>query len=249
MGGWNEVLFSQWTGRQCVCVSLFCLLNIDVSNHKKISETSVISIKDDCTSCTESQCENCISKWNDAIMRRTDGTNIDARWEVIIPSHKYCPPLQKVAILVENDAGEITPVVPNVVYVHTSSSDTYLWHVSINTHVQLSFYPFFILHNITTQYMLFFSVQKLSRSSTPTQAPVHQCQAKSSQGFYVHFFFFYNLPFKKYQFHKRYDKVFVRLLLLVSVCVCLHVKKHLYSSVSKKGYVWNLSPFVCLPPF
>lgn len=57
------------------------------------------------------------------------------------------------------------------------------------------------------------------------------------------FFFclFFILPFKKYQFHKRSVKVFICLLLFVSVCVCLHVRKRLFSSVGKKGYVWNLS--------
>ena len=79
---------------------------------------------------------------------------------------------------------------------------------------------------------------------------------KSSLGFFFLFFFFFYvsfsffsiLPFKKYQFHKRYVEVFV-CCFFVSVCVCLHVEKHLYSSVGKKGYVWNLSlPLFCPPP-
>ena len=118
-----------------------------------------------------------------------------------------------------------------------------------------SFYPFFILHNITTQYMLSFSVQKLSGSLWPTQATVYQCQWKAHRVFFFFLFFFYVsfsffsiLPFKKYQFHKRYVEVFV-CCFFVSVCVCLHVEKHLYSSVGKKGYVWNLSlPLFCPPP-
>lgn len=72
---------------------------------------------------------------------------------------------------------------------------------------------FFILHNVTTQYMLSFSVQKLSRSRSPTQAAVYQCQVKSSQGFLL--FCYYNLPFlKNINFIRGTFGVFVRSLAL-----------------------------------
>lgn len=110
---------------------------------------------------------------------------------------------------------------------------------------------YFTQHN-NTVHVVFFCTEAFRELVTNTGYSIPM-SVKSSQEFYVLFFFFFFLsilPFKKYQFHKRYVEVFV-CCFVVSVRVCLHVKKHLYSSVGKKGYVWNLSLplFVPIPRF
>lgn len=120
-------------------------------------------------------------------------------------------------------------------------------HIKNTSHISsFHFIPFFILHNITTQYMLSFSVQKLSRSLWLTQAVVHRYQWKACKVFFMFFFDLFCLffPLKNINFIRGPLKSSV--CSLVSVCVCTS-RKRLYSAVGKKGYCEIFYSFVCPP--
>lgn len=171
---------------------------------------------------------------------------------MIVTAYKYCPPLQKAVNLVETFAGDVVSALPKVNYMRASSSNMqrsnerffkriFSTYIYINTLFQLSFYIYFFYftqHN-NTVHVVFFCTEALQELVPNTGCSIPMSGEKLT-GFLMFFFliFFFQIhPFKKYQFHKRYVKVFSRLLLFVSVCVCLHVEKRLYSSVGKKGYV------------
>lgn len=88
-------------------------------------------------------------------------------------------------ITAEIVAGDTVGTLPSADFENSLSQKVYSKHMHKNTLHSSSFhfYPFFILHNITTQYMLSFSVQKFSRSLWPTQAKVNQRHPKAHEFF------------------------------------------------------------------